>query len=73
MKWYNVDIYVNTREMLQRMEEFKAWLQDSGVKFGTSVVGENWIHFELLLEQGSIDIINEALDQIVWYDAIKEQ
>ena len=73
MKWYNVEINVETREMLRRVEAFKEWLYDSGVKFETSAVGYSGIHFEILLEPGSLDIVNEALDQIVWYDAIKEQ
>ena len=45
---------------------------DSGVKFETSAVGKSGVHFELLLEPGSIDIVNEALDHLVWYDAIQE-
>lgn len=73
MKWYNVEFNVETREMLRRVEAFKEWLYDSGVKFETSAVGYRGIHFEILLEPGSIDIVNEALDQIVWYDVIKER
>ena len=59
--------------MLRCVEAFKEWLYDSGVKFETSAVGYSGIHFEILLEPGSLDIVNEALDQIVWYDATKEQ
>ena len=73
MKWYNIEFNVETREMLRRVEAFKEWLYDSGVKFETSGVGYSGIHFEILLKPGSIDIVNEALDQIVWYDAIEEQ
>ena len=59
--------------MLRRVEAFKEWLYDSGVKFETSAVGCSGIHCEILLERGSLDIVNEALDQMVWYDATKEQ
>ena len=59
--------------MLRRVESFREWLYDSGVKFETSAVGYSRIHFEILIEPGSVDIVNEALDHIVWYDAITEQ
>ena len=72
MKWYNIEFNVETREMLRRVEAFKEWLYDSGVKFETSAVGESGVHFEIMLEPGSDDVVNEALDQIVWYDVIKE-
>ena len=73
MKWYNIEFNIETREILRRVEAFKGWLYDSGVKFETSGVGYSGVHFELLLEPGSVDIVNEALDRIVWYDAITEQ
>ena len=72
-KWYNIEFNVETREMLRRVEAFKEWLYDNHVKFETSAVGYSGIHFEILLKPGSLDIVNEALDQIVWYDATKEQ
>ena len=70
MKWYNIEFNVETREMLRRVEAFREWLYDNDVKFETSGVGYSGLHFEILLEPGSIDIVNEALDKIVWYDAI---
>ena len=73
MKWYNIEFNVETSEMLRRVEAFKEWLYDNDVKFETSGIGYSGIHFEILLESGSVDIVNEALDQIVWYDAITEQ
>ena len=73
MKWYNIEFNIETREMLRRVESFREWLYDKDVKFETSGVGYSGIHFEILLEPGSIDIVNQALDKIVWYDAIKEQ
>ena len=73
MKWYNIEFNVETREMLRRVEAFREWLYDNDVKFETSGIGYSGIHFEILLEPGSVDIDNEALDKIVWYDAITEQ
>ena len=73
MKWYNIEFNVETREMLRRVEAFKEWLYDNDVKFETSGVGYSGIHFEVLLEPGSTDIVKQALDKIVWYDAITEQ
>ena len=73
MKWYNIEFNVETREMLHRVEAFKEWLYGRNIKFETSAVGYSGIHFEILLEPVSVDIVNEALDKIVWYDAITEQ
>ena len=73
MKWYNIEFNVETREMLRRVEAFREWLYDNDVKFETSGIGYSGIHFEILLKPGSIDIVNQALDRIVWYDSIKEQ
>ena len=73
MKWYNIEFNVETREMLHRIEAFREWLYYRNIKFETSAVGKSGVHFEILLEPGSIDIVNEALDKIVWYDAITEQ
>ena len=72
MKWYNIEFNIETREMLRRVEAFKEWLYDNAVKFETSAVGKSGVHFEIMLEPGSVDVVNEALDQIVWYDVIKE-
>lgn len=65
MKWYNIEFNIETREMLRRIEAFKEWLYDNDVNFETSGVGCSGIHFEILLDPGSIDIVNEAIDQIV--------
>lgn len=73
MKYYNIEFNVETREMLRRVESFKEWLYDTCVKFETSAVGKSGVHFELLLEPCRVDIVNEALDRIVWYDAINEK
>lgn len=73
MKWYNIELNVETREKLRRVRNFKKWLRESGVKFEVSAAGKSWLHFELLLEPGSIDVVNEALDHFIWYDEIKVQ
>lgn len=73
MKFYNIEFNVETREMLRRVEAFREWLYDNDVKFETSGIGYSGIHFEILIEPGSVDIVNEALDRILWYDAITEQ
>lgn len=73
MKWYNIEFNVETREMLRRVEAFKEWLYDNDVKFETSAVGYSWVHFEILLEPFSVEVVNAALDKIIWYDAITEQ
>ena len=73
MKWYNIEFNIETREMLRRVESFKEWLYDKDVKFETSAVGYSWVHFEILLEPSSVEVVNEAIDKIVWYDAITEQ
>lgn len=71
MKWYNIEFNVETSEMLHRVEAFKEWLYDNVVKFETSGIGYSGIHFEILLEPFSVEVVNEALDQIVWYNAIQ--
>ena len=68
-KWYNIEFNIETREMLRRVESFKEWLYDNDVKFETSGIGYSGVHFEILLEPGSVYIVNEALDRIVWYDS----
>ena len=73
MKWYNIEFNVETREMLRRVEAFRKWLYDNDVKFETSGIGYSVVHFEILLEPGSVDIVNETLGRIVWYDVISEQ
>lgn len=71
MNWYNIELNIETREMLRRVEAFKEWLYDNNVKFETSAASYSWIHFEILLEPTSVEVVNEVLDKIVWYDAIK--
>ncbi len=33
MKWYNIEFNIETCEKLRRVEAFKEWMYDSGVKF----------------------------------------
>ena len=71
MKWYNIEFNIETREMLRRVEAFKEWLYDIGVKFEVSEAGYSWIHFEIELSTEQVPVVNAALDRLVWFDAIK--
>lgn len=68
-KYYNVEIAYNTREMINRVDDFRTWLYDNNIKHETSAVG-NFVHFEILLSSDEVDKVNNALDAIVWYDSI---
>lgn len=68
-KYYNVEIAYNTREMINRVDDFRTWLYDNNIKHETSAVGD-FVHFEILLSSDEVDKVNNALDAIVWYDSI---
>lgn len=68
-KYYNVEIAYNTREMIDRVDDFRMWLYDNNIKHETSSVGD-FVHFEILLSSDEVDKVNNALDVIVWYDSI---
>ena len=68
-KYYNVEIAYNTRTMIDRVNEFRAWLYDNNIKHETSSVGE-FVHFEILLSTNEVEKVNAALDDIVWFDSI---
>lgn len=68
-KYYNVEIAYNTREMIDRVNNFRTWLYDNNIKHETSAAGD-FIHFEILLSSDEVDKVNNALDVIVWYDSI---
>lgn len=71
MKWYNVEIPYNTREDMKRADEFKWWLYCNDFQFETSGCF-NMIHFEIFASKNDLIILNDALNQIVWFDAITE-
>ena len=68
-KYYNVEIAYNTREMINRVDDFRMWLYDNNIKHETSAVG-TFVHFEILLSDNEIEKVNNALDNIVWFDSI---
>lgn len=70
MKWYNVEIPYNTRETIKRADNFKFWLSENGFKFEPSACGD-MVHFEIYANENDLQAINNALDTIVWFDAIQ--
>lgn len=68
-KYYNVEIAYNTREMINRVDDFREWLYDNNIKHETSSAGD-FVHFEILLSDNEVEKVNNALDNIVWFDSI---
>ena len=68
-KYYNVEIAYNTRTMIDRVNDFRAWLYDNDIKHETSAAG-SFVHFEILLSSNEVAMVNNALDAIVWFDSI---
>ena len=68
-KYYNVEIAYNTREMIDRVDNFREWLYDNDIKHETSSAGA-FVHFEILLSKEEVEEVNNALDNIVWFDSI---
>ena len=68
-KYYNVEIAYNTREMINRVDAFKTWLYDNNIKHETSSASD-FVHFEILLSSNEVEKVNNALDNIVWFDSI---
>ena len=68
-KYYNVEIAYNTREMINRVGDFRMWLYDNDIKHEISAAG-TFVHFEILLSSDEVEKVNNALDVIVWYDGI---
>ena len=68
-KYYNVEIAYNTREMIDRVNNFRTWLYDNNIKHEISSAGD-FVHFEILLSENEVEKVNNALDDIVWFDGI---
>ena len=68
-KYYNIEIAYNTREMINRVDNFRTWLYDNNIKHETSAAGA-FVHFEILLSDNEVEKVNNALDTIVWFDSI---
>ena len=71
-KYYNVEIAYNTREMIDRVDNFREWLYDNDIKHEISSAGTfvHFVHFEILLSEDEVEKVNNALDVIVWFDSI---
>ena len=68
-KYYNIEIAYNTRTMIDRVNDFRMWLYDNNIKHETSAAG-TFVHFVILLSSDEVEKVNNALDNIVWYDSI---
>ena len=68
-KYYNIEIAYNTRETIDRVNNFRTWLYDNNIKHETSAAGD-FVHFEILLSTDEVQKVNNALDNIVWFDSI---
>ena len=68
-KYYNIELAYNTKTMIDRVNEFRTWLYDNNIKHETSAAGD-FVHFEILLSKEEVAKVNNALDNIVWYDSI---
>ena len=68
-KYYNVELAYNTRTIIDRVNNFKTWLDNNNIKHETSSAGD-FVHFEILLSADEVAKVNNALDNIVWYDSI---
>lgn len=70
MKWYNVEFVQSTKSMIQRVNNFRAWLYDNDIRHEVSAAGRNVAHFEIALTPDQVPAVNAALDRLVWFDAI---
>lgn len=69
-KYYNIELAYNTRTMIDRINTFRAWLYDNNIKHETSSAGD-FVHFEIFLSADEVEKVNNALDNIVWFDSIE--
>lgn len=69
-KYFNFEIDTRTQTMLERAENFKAWLIENEYKTETSGCF-NCIHFEIYIESHERFLkANKAIDDIVCFDMI---
>ena len=68
-KYYNIELAYNTRTMIDRVNDFRTWLYDNNIKHEISSAGD-FVHFEILLSSDEVVKVNNALDDIVWFDSI---
>ena len=69
-RYFTFEIDTTTRTMLERAENFKAWLIDNDYKIETSGCF-NCVHFEIYIENHERFLeANKAIDEIVCFDMI---
>lgn len=69
-KYFDFEIDIRTRTMLERAENFKAWLIDNGYKTETSGCFD-CLHFEIFIENHEKFLkANKAIENIIYFDAI---
>lgn len=69
-RYFSLEIDTTTRTMLERAENFKAWLVDNNYKVETSGCF-NCVHFEIFVENHERFLkANKAIDDIVCFDMI---
>ena len=69
-RYFTFEIDTTTRTMLERAENFKAWLDNNGYKTETSGCF-SCVHFEIYIENHERFLkANQAIDKIVYFDAI---
>ena len=69
-KYFTLEINTETQTMLERAERLKAWLIDNDYKTETSGCF-NCVHFEIYIESHERFLkANQAIDKIVYFDAI---
>ena len=69
-RYFTFEIDTTTRTMLERAENFKAWLDNNGYKTEASGCF-NCVHFEIYIESHERFLeANKAIDKIVCFDMI---
>ena len=69
-RYFSLEIDTTTITMLERVENFKAWLDNNGYK--TEISGcFNCVHFDIYIESHERFLeANKAIDNIVCFDMI---
>ena len=69
-RYFSLEIDITTRTMLERAENFKAWLIDNDYKTETSGCFD-CVHFEIFIESHErFEKANKAIDNIIYFDMI---
>ena len=52
-----------------RSEAFTSWLKSHKVDFAVSSIEGGFVHYSIWLNPSQVDVVNSALDEIVWKEA----